>query len=42
MKSNLNAVYGALQQVDKLLALSKKTGDKMPPEKEKALNLATS
>ena len=44
MKSNLNAVYGALQQVDKLLALSKKTGDKkeMPVEKEKALNLATS
>ena len=42
MKSNLNAVYGAIQQVDKLLALSKKTGDKMPPEKEKALNLATS
>ena len=44
MKSNLNAVYGALQQVDKLLALSKETGDKkeMPAEKEKALNLATS
>ena len=44
MKSNLNAVYGAIQQVDKLLALSKKTGDdkEMPAEKEKALNLATS
>ena len=44
MKSNLNAVYGALQQVDKLIALSKDTGDKkeMPAEKEKALNLATS
>ena len=44
MKSNLNAVYGAIQQVDKLLALSKKTDDKkeMPAEKEKALNLATS
>ncbi len=44
MKSNLNAVYGAIQQVDKLLALSKKTDDKkeMPVEKEKALNLATS
>ena len=43
-KSNLNAVYGAIQQVDKLLALSKKTGDdkEMPAEKEKALNLATS
>jgi len=44
MKSNLNAVYGAIQQVDKLLALSKETGSKkeMPAEKEKALNLATS
>ena len=44
MKSNLNAVYGAIQQVDKLIALSKDTGDKkeMPVEKEKALNLATS
>ena len=44
MKSNLNAVYGAIQQIDKLLALSKKTGDnkEMPAEKEKALNLATS
>ena len=44
MKSNLNAVYGAIQQVDKLIALSKKTGDEkeMPVEKEKALNLATS
>ena len=43
MKSNLNAVYGAIQQVDKLIALSKDTGNKkeMPVEKEKALNLAT-
>jgi hypothetical protein len=41
MKSNLNAVYGAIQQVDKLIKLS--NGDtKMSPEKEKALNLATS
>jgi len=43
MKSNLNAVYGAIQQIDKLL-LKLKSGDKkeMPSEKEKALNLATS
>ena len=43
MKSNLNAVYGAIQQIDKLL-VKLKSGDKkeMPPEKEKALNLATS
>ena len=45
MKSNLNAVYGAIQQIDKLIVLAK--GDKkekkiMPPEKEKALNIATS
>ena len=44
MKSNLNAVYGAIQQVDKLLALSKGKDEKkpMPAEKEKALKLATS
>ena len=43
MKSNLNAVYGAIQQVDKLLTLVKPTDKKeMPAEKEKALNLATS
>ena len=45
MKSNLNAIYGAIQQIDKLIVLAK--GDKkekkpMPPEKEKALNIATS
>ena len=45
MKSNLNAVYGAIQQVDKLLAkLAPKAEEKkpMPSEKEKALNIATS
>lgn len=42
MKSNLNAVYGAIQQVDKLIALDKQTGTTMPAEKEKALNIATS
>lgn len=40
MRSNLNAVYGAIQQVDKLI---KMTNDKeMPAEKEQALNIATS
>ena len=39
MKSNLNAVHGAIQQVDKLLKL---VGDEMPAQKEKALNIATS
>ena len=42
MKGNLNAVYGAIQQVDKLIALSQRSGGKMPEEKERALNLATS
>ena len=41
MKSNLNAVHGAIQQVDKLIKMSAET-TKMPDEKEKALNLATS
>ena len=43
MKSNLNAVYGAIQQIDKLLVKIKGDDNKeMPPEKEKALNIATS
>jgi chromosome segregation ATPase len=42
MKSNLNAVYGAIQQIDKLIALDDQSGTKMPADKEKALNLATS
>ena len=51
MKSNLNAIYGALQQVDKLIAKdSGTTSEKqlltekqpMPAEKQAALNVATS
>ena len=45
MKSNLNAVYGAVQQVDKLLGKLKPVDTEkkpMPAEKEQALNLATS
>jgi hypothetical protein len=43
MKSNLNAVFGAIQQVDKLLAkISPKEENKMPEEKQQALNVATS
>ena len=43
MKSNLNALYGAIQQVDRLLAKLKPTDKQpMPVEKEKALNIATS
>ena len=45
MKNNINAVYGAIQQIDKLIVLAKggkKEKKPMPPEKEKALNIATS
>ena len=45
MKSNLNAVYGAIQQIDKLLVIVRGGKDEkkpMPSEKEKALNIATS
>ena len=45
MKSNLNAVYGAIQQIDKLIVLAKGGKEEkkpMPPEKEQALNIATS
>ena len=43
MRSNLNALYGAIQQVDRLLVKVNPDGKKeMPAEKEKALNIATS
>ena len=43
MKSNLNALYGAIQQVDRLMAkLTPADNKEMPAEKEKALNIATS
>ena len=40
MKSNLNAVHGAIQQIDKLITMSE--NDKsMPKEKSEALAMAT-
>ena len=51
MKSNLNAIYGAIQQTDKLIAKdSGTTSEKqlltekqpMPVDKQQALNIATS
>ena len=43
MKSNLNALYCAIQQVDRLLTkLTLADNKEMPAEKEKALNIATS
>ena len=44
MKSNLNALYGAIQQTDRLLEKVRGGKDEkkpMPSEKEKALNIAT-
>ena len=40
MKSNLNAVHAAIQQVDKFIKMSE-DNKKIPDEKEKALNIAT-
>ena len=45
MKNNINAVYGAIQQIDKLIVLArggKEEKKPMPAEKEQALNIATS
>ena len=43
MKSNLKAVFGAIQQVDKLLAkVEPKKENKMSEAKQQALNMATS
>ena len=44
MKNNINAVYGAIQQIDKLIDKLKPGEDKktMPKEKAQALNIATS
>ena len=39
MKGNLNAVHGAVQQIDKLIVKSGE--DKMPKEKAEALAMAT-
>ena len=42
LKNNLNAVYGAIQQTDKMLKLLKEDDKKMTAEKAQALNVATS
>ena len=46
MKSNLNAVHGAIQQIDRLIQMSEgtqtKTDEPMPKEKQEALAIATS
>ncbi len=42
MKDNLNALAGALQQVEMFIKQIEDDGDPMPPEKQQALDLATS
>tara|TARA_B100000900_G_C20027652_1_gene492553 strand:- start:171 stop:401 length:231 start_codon:yes stop_codon:yes gene_type:complete len=42
LTNNMNAVYGALQQVQKLMKLESGEKQPMPAEKQEALNIATS
>jgi len=42
MKNNLNALAGALQQVDLFLKQVEEDGDAMPEDKKFALDMATS
>ena len=42
LRNNLNAMVGALQQVDMFLKQIEEKGEPMPPEKQQALDMATS
>ena len=42
MKDNLNALAGALQQVEMFVKQIEDDADPMPPEKQQALEMATS
>ena len=42
MKDNLNALAGALQQVEMFIKQIEDDGDPMPEEKQQALDMATS
>ena len=42
MRTNLNALSGALQQVDLFIQQIEDGGDPMPAEKQQALDIATS
>ena len=42
MRNNLNALLGAAQQCDLFLKQIEEKGDPMPPEKQQALDIATS
>ena len=42
MRDNLSALAGALQQVEMFIKQIEDDGDPMPPEKQQALEMATS
>ena len=42
LRNNLNAMVGALQQVEMFLKQIEDSGEPMPPEKQQALDMATS
>ena len=42
LRNNLNATVGAVQQVDLFIKQIEDKGEPMPPEKQQALDLATS
>ena len=42
LRSNLNAMVGAAQQVDLFMKQIEEKGEPMPPEKAQALDIATS
>ena len=42
LRNNINAMVGALQQVEMFLKQIEDSGEPMPPEKQQALDLATS
>ena len=42
LRNNLNAMVGALQQVDMFLKQIEEKGEPMPAEKQQALDMATS
>ena len=42
LRNNLNAMIGALQQIEMFIKQIEDKGEPMPPEKQRALDLATS
>ena len=42
LRNNLNAMAGALQQVEMFIKQIEDKGEPMPPEKQQALDIATS